>query len=229
MQIASLSGHHLALAIARDDPTLIEHWLAKFYQYVDLVPFAVPNIVMHLVHQSRGPGLSQRLGSEYEHWSRESLGMLQIVVRIEQALTSKTPDEALSFLGDALKMAKPEANIRSFADFGMLLAPLLKQAIGHGIEPEYSRKLLDVIEAEERRRRIRKGEIPAPATATGVISERELEVLRLLGDEIPDKQIAAKLNVSLSTVKTHVHHILEKLEVKDRRKAVLHARGLKLI
>jgi LuxR family maltose regulon positive regulatory protein len=229
MQIARLAGHHLALAIARDDPTLIEHWLAKFCQYVDLVPFDVPNFVMHLVHQSRGPGLSQRLGSEYERWSREGLGMLQIVVRIEQALASKTPDEALSFLGDALKLAKPEGNIRSFADFGMLLAPLLKQAIARGLEPGYSRKLLDVIEAEERRRRIRKGEIPQSSAARGLISERELEVLRLLDDEISDKQIAARLSVSLSTVKTHVHHILEKLEVKDRRKAVHRARDLKLI
>jgi LuxR family maltose regulon positive regulatory protein len=229
MEIGRLAGHHLALAIARDDPTLIEHWLAKFSQYVDLVPFDVPNLVMHLVHQSWGLGLLQRLSSEYEQWSREGLGMLQIVVRIDQALASKTPDEALFFLGDALKMAKPEDNIRSFADFGMLLAPLFKHAIARGIEPEYSRKLLDVIEAEERQRKIRKGEIRQTSVAGGLVSERELEVLKLLGEEVSDKQIAARLSVSLSTVKTHVHHILEKLEVKDRRKAVRRARDLKLI
>ncbi len=52
------------------------------------------------------------------------------------------------------------------------------------------------------------------------LSPREMEILGLIADGLGNKQIAAKLNLSLHTVKNHVHHILEKLEVSDRAAAV---------
>lgn len=55
------------------------------------------------------------------------------------------------------------------------------------------------------------------------LSERELDVLRLLVNGLGNSQIAETLNVSLATVKTHVHHILEKLHVSDRTQAALWA------
>jgi ATP/maltotriose-dependent transcriptional regulator MalT len=62
-----------------------------------------------------------------------------------------------------------------------------------------------------------------------LLSEREIEVLWLLADDVSNQRIAEQLCVNLSTVKTHVHHIIEKLEVKDRRQAVQRAKDLKLI
>lgn len=60
------------------------------------------------------------------------------------------------------------------------------------------------------------------------LSERELEVLQLLGDGLSNKEIADKLFISIQTVKTHITHIFEKLGVKDRTEAVATAlrRGL---
>jgi NarL family two-component system response regulator LiaR len=55
------------------------------------------------------------------------------------------------------------------------------------------------------------------------LSERELEVLRLIAAGMNNALIAETLNVSLATVKTHVRHILEKLHVSDRTQAALWA------
>ena len=55
------------------------------------------------------------------------------------------------------------------------------------------------------------------------LSERELEVLRLIARGLQNKQIAAQLHVSEKTVKTHVSAILRKLDVTDRTQAAMYA------
>ena len=63
------------------------------------------------------------------------------------------------------------------------------------------------------------GERSAPAGLT----ERELEVLRLIARGMSNKQIARELVLSEKTVKTHVSNILAKLHVADRTQAALYA------
>jgi len=67
---------------------------------------------------------------------------------------------------------------------------------------------------------------PAPAQET--LTERELDVLRLLARGSANKEIGAALHISESTVKTHVANIFQKLDVSDRTEAVTAAlrRGL---
>ena len=61
------------------------------------------------------------------------------------------------------------------------------------------------------------------------LSKRELEILGLLAEGHSNQEIAAKLFISLSTVKTHNQHLFEKLDVKRRIQAVEKARKLNLI
>jgi len=61
------------------------------------------------------------------------------------------------------------------------------------------------------------------------ISKRELEILNLMAQGHSNQEIAAKLFVSLSTVKTHIQNLFEKLEVKRRTQAVEKAKRLNLI
>lgn len=71
--------------------------------------------------------------------------------------------------------------------------------------------------------------LPQPAEEpTEPLSERELEVLRLIVNGMNNNSIADVLSISLPTVKTHVQHILHKLHVADRTQAALLAvrRGL---
>jgi two-component system, NarL family, response regulator LiaR len=61
------------------------------------------------------------------------------------------------------------------------------------------------------------------------LSKRELEILGLMAEGLSNQEIAAKLFVSLSTVKTHNQNLFEKLDVKRRTQAVEKARRLHLI
>lgn len=56
------------------------------------------------------------------------------------------------------------------------------------------------------------------------LTRRESEVLQLLGDGLSNKEIGSELSLSVATVKHHVHHILEKLELPRRAQAMRRVR-----
>jgi two-component system, NarL family, nitrate/nitrite response regulator NarL len=57
------------------------------------------------------------------------------------------------------------------------------------------------------------------------LTARELEVVHLIGDGLSNKEIAGRLHVELSTVKNHVHNVLDKLQVRRRADAVARVRA----
>ena len=61
------------------------------------------------------------------------------------------------------------------------------------------------------------------------LSERELEVLRLMAELLSNPEIARRLVVSPGTVKTHVSHIYDKLGVEGRAEAIAKAKALGII
>jgi len=71
------------------------------------------------------------------------------------------------------------------------------------------------------RNRPREG--PRPAERLTVLTARELETLRLLGRGLSNTEIAAAMDVSEHTVKTHVSNVLTKLGLRDRTQAVITA------
>ncbi len=60
------------------------------------------------------------------------------------------------------------------------------------------------------------------------LSERELEIIQLIGDGLAKKEIASRLDIGYSTVDTHVAHIYEKLKVSNAPSAVNQAHRLGL-
>jgi DNA-binding NarL/FixJ family response regulator len=70
---------------------------------------------------------------------------------------------------------------------------------------------------------------PGPQPLIEPLTNRELDVLELLAKRLGDKGIANELFVSVPTVKTHIRHILQKLDVENRRAAADKARELGLI
>lgn len=69
----------------------------------------------------------------------------------------------------------------------------------------------------------------APVPATHSLSERELEVLTLLAAGKTNREIASELVLSISTVKTHVEHVIAKLDVADRTQAAVKATHLGIV
>jgi len=75
-------------------------------------------------------------------------------------------------------------------------------------------------------RRVRAGATAPPAPS---LSPRELEVLRLVADGRSNPEIARTLHIGEATVKTHLIHVFEKLEVGDRTRAVTRAMELGIL
>ena len=68
----------------------------------------------------------------------------------------------------------------------------------------------------------------SPVTLLEKLTRRQLEVLALLCEGLPNKAIGRRLNISSATVKIHVAHILRALNVSSRLQAVIVARSLGL-
>ncbi|WP_029432935.1 response regulator transcription factor [Blastococcus sp. URHD0036] len=70
---------------------------------------------------------------------------------------------------------------------------------------------------------------PLPDDALAVLSDRERDVLALVGAGRSNGEIAAELFISTATVKTHVRHLLAKLDLRDRAQAIVRAHECGLV
>jgi LuxR family maltose regulon positive regulatory protein len=148
-----------------------------------------------------------------------------IEVLVLQALTGHARGNvpgALAALERALTLAEPEGYVRLFASEGPPMASLLRAAAKQGVAPSYVHRLLAAVKRSEDRPPLRQGLIEP-------LSERELEVLRLLASDLDGPDIARELTVSLNTVRTHTKSIYAKLGVNNRRAAVRRAGELNLL
>ncbi len=147
-----------------------------------------------------------------------------IEILVLQALALQVPGHipaALTCLERALTLAEPEGYVRVFVDEGPPMASLLRAAAKQRIAVSYVRRLLAAAGETEH-------DSPVKQALIEPLSERELEVLRLLGTELDGPAIARELMVSLNTVRTHTKNIYTKLAVTNRRAAVRRAAELDL-
>jgi LuxR family maltose regulon positive regulatory protein len=148
-----------------------------------------------------------------------------IEILVLQALTSQRLGNipaALACLERAVTLAEPEGYVRVFVDEGPPMASLLRAAAKQRIAGSYVRRLLAAVGETE-------PDSPVKQALIEPLSERELDVLRLLGTELDGPAIARELMVSLNTVRTHTKHIYAKLAVTNRRAAVRRAQELDLL
>jgi LuxR family transcriptional regulator, maltose regulon positive regulatory protein len=184
-------------------------------------------------------GLLERLHAQAATQGRTGSA---IQVRTLQALARDAiGDErgALAALADALALAAPEGYLRVFVDEGPPMAALLRELVGRRQERPAAAAaasrdhLARLVEAFEQaglpvRHPVRHGGVVV-AGLVEPLTERELEVLRLLAAGAPNRAIAKELVVTLDTVKRHVSHLFSKLEVANRTQAVTRARELGLL
>jgi LuxR family maltose regulon positive regulatory protein len=143
------------------------------------------------------------------------------------------PDQACISLERALTLALPEGYLRLF-DQGPALTRLLVEAAERGIYPAEIEHILTAIsrgqagEASLPHLAARSSQVPE-VRFTEALSERELEVLRLVAGGASNQEIAEQLVITVGTVKSHINHILGKLDAHNRTEAVARARSLGLL
>jgi len=124
---------------------------------------------------------------------------------------------ALGTLERALTKAEPGGYVRLFIDEGQPMATLLKEAARRDVVPAY---YIDELLAAGAGPAVR---VPKKQGLIEPLSERELDVLRLLGSDLSGPDIARELLVSINTMRTHTKSIYTKLGVNNRRAAVRRA------
>src|SRR5437763_3862597 len=155
---------------------------------------------------------------------------------------------ALVPLERALMLAEPEGYVRIFVDEGPPMAVLLARLHEHSRKrsraalTNVSLAYIERLRALLRGERVQEGISPAATSSTSSpsaptpaqplldpLTERELEVLRLIAAGLSNRDIAARLVLALSTVKSYVNTIYGKLQVESRTQAAGRARALHLL
>jgi len=123
-------------------------------------------------------------------------------------------------LHKSLAIGETGGFVRVFADEGGSVLPLLRHATTRGPFRDYSQRLLTVIEGT--------AAMPVPVQSDMIepLSEREVEVLRLVASGLPNRDIGHHLFITEKTVKKHLSNILGKMQSANRTQAVDQARRM---
>jgi LuxR family maltose regulon positive regulatory protein len=204
-----------------------------------------------LLIQGQRAACAELLAARYEKASRAGAQNALVETRVLQALAAVTRNEASSFLNEALVMAEPEGYIRTFVDLGEPMRKLMSEwrlrdekqtrATSNHAESnllEYAARLLTAFDrpssgAQPTSFHSPTGALRSPQSAFPILAEplteRELEILRLLPTELSTRELAEHLVVSINTIKTQLKSIYAKLGAHSREEAVEKARALNLL
>lgn len=151
--------------------------------------------------------------------------------------------EALDRLEEALRLAQPQGFIRSFVDEGADLMALLRLALNEqpailesnpqagasaDIRDAYILQLLQAFGTSQEwieRRPVKESSLGKASSVKG-LTQREIEIVRLMAEGCSNKQIAARLHITEGTVKSHAINIYGKLGVHTRVQAIQQVRKL---
>ena len=160
--------------------------------------------------------------------------LIEVLVLKAIALMLKgNQSEANLVFERGLHLGEPERFVRTFLDEGREVAELLLLAKSQGIAVEYVNYLLHAMDDEINLEKlvVEAAVSQTKFTAMGLVeplSERELQVLRLMDSELSSPEIAEELVLAVSTIRSHIKNIYSKLGVHSRYEAVERAREMDL-
>ena len=161
-------------------------------------------------------------GAGSRRWQMEAL-LLQALAQAK--LGKRTAGQ--SALQKSLALAQSQGYLRLFLDGGEAVRDLLVGIYPTQTDPalaQFARRILEAFPAPVPRK-------PLPAAPPGLVeplTEREVQVLRLLSLGLSNQAVADQLVISHATVKTHIRHIFEKLGVENCIEALNKAKELHL-
>jgi LuxR family transcriptional regulator, maltose regulon positive regulatory protein len=255
--LAHVAAAQARVWLARGDLTAAVHWAETSGLRADDEPNYLKeeeHLTFARVLIARGPedpsgrlsdaalGLLDRLLRAAEDGGRMG-GAIEILVLRALAMQKRGgPSESLSTLERALILAEPEGYVRVFVDEGAPMAALLSELLkvrrkgprdGRGRALlSYVRRLLGAFEAPYKSTGPPASMGSASSTDRPLLdplTARERVVLALIAAGLSNREIAARLFVEVSTVKSYANSIFRKLGVESRTQAVAEAHALHLI
>jgi LuxR family maltose regulon positive regulatory protein len=150
----------------------------------------------------------------------------RIEIAVLRALAFKCQGDnpnAIAAIHQALALGEPGGFVRIFADEGAPIIPLLRYASVHGDYCDYAQRLLTAIEGSSA------ASISAQKETIEALSDREIQVLRLVAAGLSNRDIGRQLFIAERTAKKHLTNILGKLQATNRTQAVDTARRMGLV
>lgn len=247
LMLAEVAARSARLALAQGDIAVAENWSRQYEALTDTDPayldeYARITLARLRLAQSWYPealDLLKQLRADAE--AAERLGSVIELLVLETLAWAAQGDQPQAFaaLERALTLAEPEGFVRLFVDEGEAMHGVISEWCletsrnAHLTEPQQrllacADRLLEAFPAGPSVRPV------SPAPDSGVplaepLRDRELEVLRLIAQGYSNHEIADRLVLGLSTVKTHVNNLFRKLDVTSRTQALARARELGLL
>jgi LuxR family maltose regulon positive regulatory protein len=157
-------------------------------------------------------------------WTQRAVEVLVLEAQAHEALGER--HSALVKLGRALELGYPGGFARPFVQADASLHDLLVHLVSDAPPEAGRRAFLEAV--------LKKLDLPLePSSAAPQLIEpltdREMDVLRLLPSQLTTAEIAERLYISYHTVRTHLKHIYAKLDAHSRHEAVARAQDLNLL
>ncbi|MGA9534030.1 MAG: LuxR C-terminal-related transcriptional regulator, partial [Anaerolineales bacterium] len=225
LSCARIKSFQVELALANGDfetadqihgSLQLPHDAATFTRFIDLNTARI-----HLAKGEKGEARQALLAAQ-DRAAQSGWGYALHIIRVLQARTAEDLDRAIDFLQPVFEEGESQGFLRVFLNEGDEVKVILWEAARRGVAVSYVERILDAAGSTV-------STMPRNEGLIELLSERELEVLRLVAAGMSNRQVAEQLIVSLGTAKSHIHHIFGKLGVSNRTEAASKARKLGLI
>ncbi|MFP5246505.1 MAG: LuxR C-terminal-related transcriptional regulator, partial [Thermoanaerobaculia bacterium] len=140
----------------------------------------------------------------------------RLATQLEALVLLARAGGGVAILREALDLASRPRFVRVFVDEGPAILPLLERAAAGVSDRDFATRVLSAFD------------VPAK-TVTDALSDREIEVLRIIASGASNQDAAKKLFIASGTVKKHLENIYAKLNVRGRMEAIARARDLGVI
>lgn len=237
-----VAAQQVRILLARDDPAAAEAALVHFglkYESGVCIPgrlemqtdelyLSALRLALHRARQRAEPrqirsalaladALIDSAAADQRNGTLLQALVLRALLRAQQGQSAAAQADLLR----ALEIGEPEGYIRSFLDEGSALIPLLTHALQASPQKAYILRVLEAFGVPA---------VTQPATRLPEpLTEREVDVLQAIAEGLKYAEIAARLYISLNTVRFYVKAIYGKLGVNNRTHAVDEARRLGIL